>query len=84
MQDVKWSAQVPGEVVHVSKVENKWKYSVKLAGLSFEEKQNYDQIVFDRIPTLATEIKTSAMKDLLIFLREKQDLLYYQKEHCRE
>ncbi len=71
LQDVKWSAQVPGEVVHVSKVENKWKYSVKLAGLSFEEKQNYDQIVFDRIPTLATEIKTSAMKDLLIFFKRK-------------
>ena len=46
-------------------------YSVKLVGLSFEEKQNYDQIVFDRVPTLATEIKTSAMKDLLVFFRRK-------------
>ena len=71
LQDGKWGAQVPGEIVHVSKVENKWRYSVKLVGLSFEEKQNYDQIVFDRVPTLATEIKTSAMKDLLVFFRRK-------------
>lgn len=71
LQDGKWSAQVPGEVVHVSKVENKWRYSVKLLGVSFEEKQNYDQIVFDRIPTLATEIRTNAVKDLLVFFKRK-------------
>lgn len=71
LQDVKWSAQVHGEVVHVSRMGDKWRYSVKLADLSFEEKQDYIQIVFDRIPTLATEIKTSAIKDLLIFFRRK-------------
>ncbi|MDO4437852.1 MAG: glycosyltransferase family 2 protein [Eubacteriales bacterium] len=71
LQDKKWSAKVPGEIVHVSKFRDKWRYSVKLTDLSFEEKQNYDQIVYDRVPTLATEIKTNAFKDLLVFFKRK-------------
>lgn len=71
LQYGKWSTRVPGEVVHVREVENKWRCSVKLATLSFEEKKNYNQIVFDRIPTLATEIKTNAMKNLRIFFKRK-------------
>lgn len=71
LRDKKWSVRVPGEVVHVGKRGDKWRYSVKLVDLSFEEKQNYDQIVFDRLPTLATEIKTSAVKDLRVFFKRK-------------
>ena len=71
LQDEKWNATVPGEIVHVGKIGDKWRYSVKLVDLPFEEKQNYDQIVFDRLPTLATEIKTSAVKDLLVFFKRK-------------
>ena len=71
LRDKKWSARVPGEVVHVGKIGDKWRYSVKLVDLPFEEKQNYDQIVFDRLPTLATEIKTSAVKDLRVFFKRK-------------
>lgn len=71
LQDGKWRAHVKGEVVHVMRQGDRWKYSVKLQELSFQEKQDYDQIVFDRIPTLATEIKTSAMKDLQVFFKRK-------------
>lgn len=71
LQDRQWSARVPGEIVHVAKAGDRWRYSVKLADLSLEEKQNYDQIVFDRVPTLATEIKTNAAKDLQVFFKRK-------------
>lgn len=71
LQDRQWRARVPGEIVHVARVGDRWRYSVKLADLSLEEKQNYDQIVFDRVPTLATEIKTNAAKDLQVFFKRK-------------
>lgn len=71
LQDGKWSATVKGEVVHVTQQGKQWKYSVKLQSLTFEEKQDYDQIVYDRYPTLASEIKTSALKDLLVFFKRK-------------
>lgn len=71
LQDGKWRARVKGEVVHVTKMGDKWRYNIKLAPLSFEEKQDYAQIVFDRMPTLAMEIKTNALKDLLVFFKRK-------------
>ena len=71
IRDGKWSATVKGEVVHVTQQGNQWKYSVKLQPLTFEEKQDYDQIVYDRFPAWATEIKTTALKDLLLFFRKK-------------
>ena len=71
LRDGKWAARVSGEVVQVGQFGNQWKYGVKLTELPFEEKQNYAQIVFDRLPTLATEIKTGAVKDLLVFFKRK-------------
>lgn len=71
LRDGKWAARVSGEVVQVGQFGNQWKYGIKLAELPFEEKQNYAQIVFDRLPTLATEIKTSAAKDLMVFFKRK-------------
>lgn len=71
LRDGKWAARVSGEVVQVGQFGNQWKYGVKLTELPFEEKQNYAQIVFDRLPTLATEIKTSAAKDLMVFFKRK-------------
>lgn len=71
LQDGAWSAKVQGTVVHVAQKGDRWRYSVKLDSLSLEERQNYDQIVFDRIPSLATEIKTHALQDLLVFFRQK-------------
>lgn len=71
LRDGKWAARVSGEVVQVGQFGNQWKYGVKLAELSFEEQENYTQIVFDRLPTLATEIKTSAAKDLMVFFKRK-------------
>lgn len=71
LRDGKWAARVSGEVVQVGQFGNQWKYGVKLAELPFEEQENYAQIVFDRLPTLATEIKTSAAKDLMVFFKRK-------------
>lgn len=71
LRDGKWAARVSGEVVQVGQFGNQWKYGVKLAELPFEEQENYAQIVFDRLPTLATEIKTGAVKDLLVFFKRK-------------
>ena len=71
LEDGEWTATVEAEVVHVAQVGKQWRYSLKLQPLSFEEKQNYDQIVFDRFPTLASEIKTTALKDLAVFFKKK-------------
>ena len=71
LRDGKWAARVSGKVVQVGQFGNQWKYGVKLAELPFEEQENYAQIVFDRLPTLATEIKTGAVKDLLVFFKRK-------------
>ena len=71
LRDGKWAARVSGEVVQVGQFGNQWKYGVKLTELPLEEKENYAQIVFDRLPTLATEIKTSAAKDLMVFFKRK-------------
>ena len=71
IQDKDWKANVTGKVVHVAKIKDQWRYSVQLDELSFEEKQNYNQIVFDRFPTLATEIKTIFVQDVFKFFRTK-------------
>lgn len=71
LQDGDWTATVDAEVVHVTQVGKLWKYSLKLQPLSFEERQNFDQIVFDRFPTLSSEIKTTALKDLAVFFKSK-------------
>lgn len=71
LQDGDWTATVDAEVVHVTQVGKLWKYSLKLQPLSFEERQNFDQIVFDRFPTLSSEIKTTALKDLAVFFKRK-------------
>ena len=71
LRDGKWAARVSGEVVQVGQFGNQWKYGAKLTELPLEEKENYAQIVFDRLPTLATEIKTNAAKDLMVFFKRK-------------
>lgn len=71
LQDDKWEVKVKGEVVHVMQTGNAWKYSVKLQPLDFEEKTEYYQIVYDRFPTLSTEIKTNTLTDLQTFFKNK-------------
>ena len=71
IRDKKWQASVKGQIVHVSRDRDKWKYCVKLEPLSLQEKQDYNQIVFDRFPTLASEIRTTAVKDLVILFKRK-------------
>lgn len=71
LRDGKWTAKIRGEVVHVAQMGNQWKYSLKLQPLTFEEKMDYNQIIYDRFPTLSTEIKTNALKDLKVFFRKK-------------
>lgn len=71
LQDGAWSAEVKGTVVHVAPAGDRWRYSVRLEPLSMEDRADYDQIVFDRVPALATEIRTHALKDLQVFFRRK-------------
>ena len=71
LQDKDWNARVKGQVIQISQFGEKWKYSIKLEDLLMEEKEAYYQIVYDRMPSLATEIKTSAMKDLQIFFKKR-------------
>lgn len=71
--DGRWKSNVEGQIVHVAKVDDKWRYSVKLNPLDFDEKQKYDQIVYDRFPTLSDEIKTSVLTELVVFFKSKTD-----------
>ena len=71
LHDAKWTAQVTGTVVHVTKLGDKWKYSVKLEQLSQKAKGDYYQLVYDRVPTLASKIKSTALKDLHVFMQRK-------------
>lgn len=71
LQDKRWTASVSGQIVHIEQTGNQWRYSVKLEPLTLAEKQDYDQIVFDRYPTLATEVKSSVIKDLIVFFKRK-------------
>lgn len=72
LRDGKWEATVSGTVVHVTKKDNQWKYSVKLDEMSQDDREAYFEIVYDREPTLASEIKSTAAKDLGVFIYRKQ------------
>lgn len=72
LNDGRWEAQVTGSVVHVTKVGDQWKFSVRLGELSQEERERYFQLVYDRPPTLASEIHSTALKDLGVFASRKR------------
>lgn len=65
------SALVHGKVVHVEQQGTNWKYSIQLIHEDNAERLEYLQIVYDREPSLATQIHTSAYKDLSIFAHKK-------------
>lgn len=75
LKDSEWSANVKGSIVHIARAGDKWKYSVKLEPLDMKDRCDYDQIVFDRFPTLASEIKTTAIKDLTIFFKRRNSTM---------
>lgn len=71
MRDNGYEAVVYGKAVHVNQVGELWKYSVQLTPEDTDDWLEYLQIVYDRVPTLAIGIRTTALKDLLIFARKK-------------
>lgn len=71
LRDNGYEAVVHGRAVHVDQVGDLWKYSVQITPEDNEDRLEYLQIVYDRVPTLAVGIRTSAIKDLLIFVRKK-------------
>lgn len=71
MEDNGYKAVVHGRAVHVNQVGELWKYSIQLTPEDNEDQLEYLQIVYDRTPTLAVGIRTSAMKDLVIFTQKK-------------
>ena len=50
---------------------DRWKYSVRLTVDDSDEYLEYLQIAYDRDPSLATEIKSSAYKEFSIFVKRK-------------
>lgn len=71
LRDNGYEAVVHGRAVHVDQVGDLWKYSVQITPEDNEDRLEYLQIVYDRVPTLAVGIRTSAIKDLLVFVRKK-------------
>lgn len=65
------SAQVRGRVVHVEQQGGLWKYSVQLTPEDNEDRLGYLQIVYDREPSLASDIRTGAYRELSVFARRK-------------
>ncbi len=64
-------ATVQGKAVHVEQRGDRWKYSVRLTVDDSDEYLEYLQIAYDRDPSLATEIKSSAYKEFSIFVKRK-------------
>ncbi len=64
-------ALVHGKIVHVEQRGSLWKYSVQLAPEDTADRLEYLQIVYDREPSLATGIQTTAYRDLSVFTRKK-------------
>lgn len=71
VRDPKLRATVYGKVVHVEQRGSLWKYSVQLVPKENQDYLEYLQIVYDREPSLATAIRTTAWKDLSIFTKKK-------------
>lgn len=71
LRDNGCEAVVHGRAVHVDQVGKSWKYSIQITPEDNEDRLEYLQIVYDRVPTLAVGIRTTAIKDLLIFARKK-------------
>lgn len=65
------SALVHGKVVHVEQQGDLWKYSVQITPEDNADRLEYLQIVYDREPSLATDIRSTAYKDLRIFTKKK-------------
>ena len=59
-----YRANLKGRVVHVDKIMDKWKYSIKLNHVSQQDKNEYYQIVYNRKHTLATKMKSSTIKEI--------------------
>ncbi len=64
-------ATVRGTVVHVEQIGDRWKYSVRLTVEDTDEYLEYLQIAYDRDPSLATTIRSTAYKELRIFVKRK-------------
>lgn len=84
LKDARWSACVRGKVVHVSKLKDTWKYSVKLEPLKLEEKKNYYQIVFDRMHHCLVKLEQMLCKTCKHFSKERVQLKYLQIESYQE
>lgn len=71
LRDNGYQATVHGRAVHVNQVGNLWKYSIQLSPEDNDDRLEYLQIVYDRVPTLAAGIRTTVVKDLMVFARQK-------------
>lgn len=56
--------RVNGNIVHVSNVNNKWKYSFKLIFDSEEDKRNYYKLLYNREHSLALKMNSTIIKEL--------------------
>ncbi len=65
------SALIHGRVMHVDRQGGLWKYCMQISPEDNEERLKYLQIVYDREPSLAADIRTSAYRDLFHFARRK-------------
>lgn len=55
-ENKRYTAHVKGNIVHVADYSGKWHYAVKFQEVSEEEQLSLYQIVYDREPTLPTEV----------------------------
>ncbi len=65
------SALVHARVVHVVRQGGQWKYCMQISPEDNEDRLEYLQIVYDREPSLAEDIRTSAYRELFQFTRKK-------------
>lgn len=66
-------AIIYGKVVHVDLAGKQWRYAVKIREREDESRCEYIQIVYDREPTLASQIGSTAVKDIAVFVKRKSE-----------
>ncbi len=80
LQTEKYHATLKVEVVYVSRLKDKWNYSMKILDYT-DTYDDYLQMMYDRVPVLPTEIKKDSgnFEDLKLNTKKRIAYPFYQK-----
>jgi cellulose synthase (UDP-forming) len=71
--------KVKADIIHVTSIKDKWKYSFKVDLSDSQVKRDYFQVVYDRDHTLPTEIKSNLVNDVISAVKRKTFIITSQR-----